>query len=205
MSMKFSTKVTLLRIGLGHGRPEAGGLTQNFFILFLQSRLIYQCWLCIICLFAGSPENPQRCVRRVGADESLWETDAAAEDAEETERAGPQSTGLLTGTHTNTHTHHRHITPSENPGISDYSSSECGVRFVCRWLKCWIYWRIFWIMKVTSTRESMGASQELWDKKPSIDSTVSFHFIWSLSTNPFYFEFWGFKVKYYRSWSICWH
>lgn len=48
---------------------------------------------------AGSPENPQRCLRGLGPHKGLWETDAVAEDAEEAERAGAPSAGLLTGTH----------------------------------------------------------------------------------------------------------
>lgn len=47
---------------------------------------------------AGSSENPQRCLRGFGPHKGLWETDAVAEDAEEAERAGAPSAGLLTGT-----------------------------------------------------------------------------------------------------------
>lgn len=56
-----------------------------------------------VCVFVGSAKNPQRCLRGVGPHQGLWETDAVAEDAEETERAGAPSTGLLSGAHSHRH------------------------------------------------------------------------------------------------------
>lgn len=53
----------------------------------------------------GSSENPQRCLRGVSPHKGLWETDAAAKDAEEAEGAGAPSTGLLAGTRSHRHTH----------------------------------------------------------------------------------------------------
>lgn len=43
---------------------------------------------------------------------------------------------------------------------------------LCRWPRCWTCWRTSWTTKGINMRESMEASLERWDKRPSTDLTV---------------------------------